>query len=1299
MPIVPEDNLTYVGLRPERATVAPPDDYEYNLFEEVVPAAFRLENTIGSFLSDGTVGLGGVENQDFDPFSRLRPGDEQYSNRFAFADTPEEVSKLQAQIDRETRDKDILRSSGGVGTVAAVAAGVLDPINFIPVGGAAYKTYRTGGSILRNAGTTARAGLLSSTASEALLQNNQMTRTYGESAANIAASTLFSGILGGGVATVRRMIDGSGRSVDDIIAQIDDDLTVGNGSVGAARVKDLDFESISKIEAEVRKMVKDGKIDDAEEGIEVAKRIASELLGREGMQKNWAVNGALTLVGNQDPTLRILQSPSQVSRELGQEMFETPLVLGKNEVGEATPVSVQALVRGYDAGLYRALSGMDNDFVQYVTGHSKKFGDIVRYEIGRLLHINTGKMSYRQFREAVGKAARRKDDASSLSGIPEDAAKYINSAAKRFRSEVYDPDTQKAIDAGLLPEGVDPKTAASYLNRVYDLDKLAQPEVRARFIDVTSEWLARRQGTARERVDVYDIEAGKLKDELKNIRREIRAVSEGVKKGTTTGTVRETSEVTDAAFEALQGRLEISIDAAAARMKFTDKAKAAAVSKFFKTLKKDISESIDEATGVAVEREATEALDDLFAKADDLIDGELLAIIRDELAVVGREVASEAAISAIPKALRLAVNEASLKAQESFEKSLKAQENQLQKLLNDPAAATSKALSDIRKNIIKTARQESDIAVRGATKELRKKLQEQIKILTQRKKLHARDLKEIEMQPEEFRSLAEEILQRIKGTPAGRLPYDVSMDRISSGGRASNAKAGPLKARVFMIEDELIEEFLVNDIEQVAKRFVRAIAPDIELTKKFGDIEMTGKIKEIQDDYMRLMARPDADVRKLEKRMNADIRDIVALRDTLRNVYGMPENPMDWKIRTGRAFRQLNYIRLLGGMTVSAIPDIARPVMVHGFGRVFGDAIVPLIGNFSAMGKLTQQMRDMGLASDMMMNSRMQQLADVTDDFSRHTIIERGLGAASDTMGMVSLMAPWNTAFKQMTAVVSMNRMIRGIDAEIAGTISQGERTYLRQNYIGKEEGVSIRKMLDEHGNIEDGVQMPNALEWTDRNAYDVFQAALNRDVERIIVTPGLDKPLMATGSEVGHHVFQFKSFAIAATQRIMLSGLQQKDMAMLNGTLFAVFLGMASASFKMWDSGRGEELKDWTTEKWIAEGIDRSGVTGWLFEANNMIEKATRGNVGVSALTGGQQMSRYASRNLSGALLGPTAGTLDLMATVTGSVSSGIVGDDDWKASDTHAARKLVPYQNLFLFRQLLDSAEEGVNSSVGAR
>ena len=166
-----------------------------------------------------------------------------------------------------------------------------------------------------------------------------------------------------------------------------------------------------------------------------------------------------------------------------------------------------------------------------------------------------------------------------------------------------------------------------------------------------------------------------------------------------------------------------------------------------------------------------------------------------------------------------------------------------------------------------------------------------------------------------------------------------------------------------------------------------------------------------------------------------------------------------------------------------------------------------------------------------------------------------------------------------------------------------------------------------------------------------------------------------------------------------MLSGLQQKDMAALNGMLFAVSLGMASAAFKMWDSGRGEQLKDWTVEKWLAEGIDRSGVTGWLFEANNMLEKATRGNIGVSALTGEQPMSRYASRNAVEALLGPSFGTATTMLSITGDVSAAALGDDSWKASDTHAMRKLLPYQNLLLLRQMLDSAEEGINSSIGAK
>ena len=1104
MPFVSDDDTNFKGILPG---VEPAEStYDPEFFSEVVPAAFRLENIFGSMWASNVPTRGSIDD-DFDPFEFVRDGDEFLADQYAFANNIGDISKIQNQIDRERKDQATIEAAGaGAGFAATFAAGMVDPINFIPVGGTLYKTYRTGGSILRGAMTTARAGALGSTAQEAALQNTQLTRTYGESAANIGLSTLFGGILGSAAPTARAMFKAEGREFSDVLEQIDNDLTipVGSGSAGARHVTDLDAATAKEIEDEVKALVADGKIEPGAEGAEVGKRIAAELLSREGLKKNLAVDATLKVVGRQDPTLRLIQSPSVVSRRHAQDLFEITATLGKSEVGDAVPVPVEALIRQYDGRLYRAIAEQEDSYVQYMKGRSKKFGDIVGLEARRLAGGVKNKLSYSQFREAVGRAARREDDATSLPGVPDDALPHINRAAKKYRSEIYDPIKDTAIELGRLPDDVDVKTAASYLNRVYDLDKLAHPRYRQRFIDVTSEWLTRRQGEAAERVKV-----------------------------------------------------------------------------------------------------------------------------------AGKEIA----------ALKLKVAAA---------KNTKG---------NTRAAAEAE--------------------------------------LELREKLHARDEKEVMALPGELVLLAEDILMRIKGTPVGRLPYDMDLVRVTGAAKGTgSAGAGALKKRVFNIPDELIEEFLINDVEIVARRYVRNIAPDLELTRKFGDPEMTKQMKEIQDDYQALSRQEGADTKKLDDQMAADLRDLSAVRDNLRAIRGLPDNPMDWKYRVGRSLRQLNYIRLLGGMTASAIPDLARPVSVHGFTRTFNDALIPLIKNFSEFGNLTKQLReDWGLANDMLMNTRMQRIADITDDFSRVSLPERAIGAASDAFGMVSLMAPWNTFFKQMTGAVTMARMIRAIDAEIAGKITKKERTYLRDNYIGAVEGRAIRKQLDAHGTVDKGATLPNGSEWTDAKAYSVFQAAMNRDVDRTIVTPGQDRPLTATGSEVGRHVFQFKSFAIAATQRILISGLQQRDMAALNGALFSVFLGMVSTAFKNWDAGNGEQMKDWSTSKWLAEGVDRSGLTGWLFEANNILERTTRGAVGVSAITGGHQMSRYASRNLAGTLMGPSSGTISGLATVIGSIAASTLGGEDWMASDTKAARRMWPYQNLVLLRQLFDKAESGVNSAIGAR
>src|SRR5690606_26639789 len=198
---------------------------------------------------------------------------------------------------------------------------------------------------------------------------------------------------------------------------------------------------------------------------------------------------------------------------------------------------------------------------------------------------------------------------------------------------------------------------------------------------------------------------------------------------------------------------------------------------------------------------------------------------------------------------------------------------------------------------------------------------------------------------------------------------------------------------------------------------------------------------------------------------------------------------------------------------------------------------------------------------------------------------------------------------------------------------------------------------------------------------------AVGKEVDRIIVTPGIgDRPLWMS-SDAGKLIGQFKSFSLASAQRVALAGLQQRDAATLNGAILSIMLGMGVYAFKSWGANR--PLSD-DPAVWVSEGLDRSGLTGWLFDVNNILEKGSRGTIGINALMGGPQMSRYASRNLWGAVLGPTAGLIEDFTQITGSAATG-----DWRQSDTHAVRRILPYQNLFYMRGLFDAAEAGANDT----
>lgn len=554
---------------------------------------------------------------------------------------------------------------------------------------------------------------------------------------------------------------------------------------------------------------------------------------------------------------------------------------------------------------------------------------------------------------------------------------------------------------------------------------------------------------------------------------------------------------------------------------------------------------------------------------------------------------------------------------------------------------------------------------------------------------------------EELDTVAEQLIDRYTNATGGRLPYDHEI-KTSGVGKPKLGARGSAKERVWDIEDNKIRDYVVRDVRDIVEGHIRTLAPDIEILKKFGTLDIENLKKEIQDDYNilrnkkvkdkktgEMREQTNAELNKLSKRMKEDISDLEALYEKLRGIYAQPDDysaPIHVLERSALA---LNYVRLLGDVVASSIPDLARPIMVHGFGRTYGKLLKSAMSDMKGLKLAKDEMLEIGTALDMtnsmttLSRNNMDAYVPMTGKIDQ--VMQKTRAIASTINGM----NVWTSTMKTFAGIMTQNRMLEGIlEYAKTGKLGQKEIENLASHGIGEDLAKRIASQFEKHGETREVLKIANARNWDDLEAKELFRAAIRKQIDEIIVTPGLDKPLWM--SRAGWKTIgQFKSFAFASTQRVMMAGMQQADANTYSGLVAMTFLGSMVYGWKSMLSGR-EPSDD--IRVWIKEGVDRSGVLGIFADVNNITEKLTRGRVGASALTGGQTMSRYASRNLAGTLMGPSFGLAQDVFQITGSAFSG-----DFKQTDTHKARQLLPFQNIPYIRGLFDSAEDAFNSGFG--
>lgn len=533
------------------------------------------------------------------------------------------------------------------------------------------------------------------------------------------------------------------------------------------------------------------------------------------------------------------------------------------------------------------------------------------------------------------------------------------------------------------------------------------------------------------------------------------------------------------------------------------------------------------------------------------------------------------------------------------------------------------------------------------------------------------------MDREGLEAAADDIINKIIGAPAGIVPGELIPDGLTK-------HAGFTKARTLNIPDERIKDFLESDVNYVMENYIRQVAPEIELTKRFGRVDMDGQIKAITEDYNRLIseAATPKERAKLEKRRDADLRDIRAMRDRLLGTYGAPKDPSSFFVRAGRVARHVNFLRLLGGMTISSLPDMARPIMQHGL----RSALKPLgkmMTDISKMRIAKADLREMGIGLEYALSSRSKVIADLNDPYSRRSFLERGLEWSSQKFGNFTLMNQHTDTMKMWSGLITQSKVLNAAKA-VAGGKKLSKKEITKLAHIGIDESMlhRIADQYSRHGEDLDGLLTGHSHLWDDRVVREAFQSAILKDVRTTVITPGIgDTPLMMS-SELGKIVMQFKTFFFATHNRALVSGIQSGDASFYYGALLQVGLGSLVYVLKSMMAGR--EINT-DPANLVKEGLDWSGMMGWLGEPNNVLENLSGGTYGMSAMFGGPPASRYQSRNGIGALLGPTFDLGGDIKNITAGVLNGEFDD-----REVRSVRKLLPFQNLFYLAPLLNQVEE---------
>lgn len=551
------------------------------------------------------------------------------------------------------------------------------------------------------------------------------------------------------------------------------------------------------------------------------------------------------------------------------------------------------------------------------------------------------------------------------------------------------------------------------------------------------------------------------------------------------------------------------------------------------------------------------------------------------------------------------------------------------------------------------------------------------------------------------RRSAEEVKDTIVGTYQ-RLPYSEILAK----------ERGSELTRVLDIPSRELDAFLEKDIQKLASTYVRTMAPDIEIVRKYGSLdwrqiikpavdELNSKIEAIskavdKEGNPRPQEWKDKKTRNLNKQFTQMSNNFEAVMQRLRGSRGLPSDPDGFAYRAARTIMNLNVLRMMGMVTISSLPDVGRPIMRYGLTRTFRDGFAPLVSNLSMFKMNAREARLAGAAMEHVLHTRALAVRDITDTLQRGSKFEKAVDYATNRMGIVALFDYWTQAGKLLTSSITNAKLMESLAKVVTdeGDIPLKQaQDFLAQNSIDGETAVKIwDEVAAGGGGKVNGVWWPNTESWKNPELVRAYRQALAREINNTIITPGVEKPLLADANMLGRMLYQFKSFGMSSTPKLLMAGLQQRDAAVLSGSMASLALG--ALSYYLWAVATGgkayEEMMQGNLDKWADEAISRSGIVAGLGEAQRVAQNIPL--IADFASFSGTKQTRRPGDNLVEALLGPS---FDFAQN-----SLGVISQLHAPTQGTvRQFARLLPFQNALLIREAIEAVEAAAGSYLPER